>query len=77
MGVEIERKFLVTDDSWRSAATEAIPMEQGYLAGSGVTVRVRRSGDRAWLTIKGPTAAGGSPAVNSNTPSRSAMPLTC
>ena len=59
MGVEIERKFLVADDSWRSAATEAIPMEQGYLAGSGVTVRVRRSGDRAWLTIKGPTGDGG------------------
>ncbi len=53
MGVEIERKFLVKDDSWRSAVTETIPMEQGYIGAAGATVRIRRSGDRAWITLKG------------------------
>ena len=53
MGVEIERKFLVKDDSWRSAAIEAIPMEQGYVGAVGATIRIRRSGDRAWITLKG------------------------
>ena len=52
MGIEIERKFLVTDDSWRGQGI-AQPFRQGYLArGKGLTVRVRIAGDRALLTIK-------------------------
>ena len=31
MGIEIERKFLVTSDAWRAAAHEIVPMAQGYL----------------------------------------------
>ncbi|KTF32409.1 CYTH domain protein, partial [Xanthomonas vesicatoria] len=31
MGIEIERKFLVTGDGWRSAAHAVIPMAQGYI----------------------------------------------
>src|SRR5262245_32187500 len=53
MPVEIERKFLVSNDTWRNGA----PGErfcQGYLAKTGVTVRVRRAGPHAYLTVKGP-----------------------
>ena len=54
MGVEIERKFLVADDSWRCLAAASHPLRQGYLAvDGGITVRVRTDGQRAWLTVKG------------------------
>ncbi|WP_375461088.1 CYTH domain-containing protein [uncultured Enterovirga sp.] len=53
MPVEIERKFLVLGHDWRSG-TIAQRFCQGYLAsGNGVTVRVRRAGPRAYVTIKG------------------------
>jgi adenylate cyclase len=55
MGMEIERKFLVTSDAWRKAVT-GVHYSQGYIAGdSAATVRVRVAGDAAWLTIKGLT----------------------
>ncbi len=54
MGTEIERKFLLRDDSWRTGA-QGTEYRQGYLSTSpGRTVRVRVAGQRAWLTIKGP-----------------------
>ncbi|MBD3222903.1 CYTH domain-containing protein [bacterium] len=54
MGVEIERKFLVTGDGWRDQADPGQVFRQGYLTTVAErTVRVRRAGDRAWLTIKG------------------------
>ncbi len=53
MPVEIERKFLVIADGWREGASSQ-RFCQGYLArADGVTVRVRRAGPRAYLTIKG------------------------
>ena len=53
MGREIERKFLVKDDSWRAGAT-GTPYRQGYLsAGGGPTVRVRVAGETGYVTIKG------------------------
>lgn len=53
MGIEIERKFLVTGTAWRENAT-AVPCCQGYLCpGSGVTVRVRTMGGQGFLTVKG------------------------
>ena len=56
MAVEIERKFLVEGDGWRAGAKGAV-YRQGYLArGAECSVRVRLSADRAWLTVKGPTA---------------------
>jgi len=56
MGVEIERKFLVKDDSWRSDVESEAHLMQGYLADSDkATVRVRITGNVACLTIKGPT----------------------
>lgn len=57
MGIEIERKFLVKDDSWKAAAEPGQVCRQGYLcSGGGKTVRVRIIGGRAFLTIKGPTS---------------------
>lgn len=56
MGIEIERKFLVTGEEWRLAAKPGCLMRQGYCvpAGGAVTVRIRCSADRASLAIKGP-----------------------
>jgi CYTH domain-containing protein len=61
MAREIERKFLVAGDGWRAGA-RGVPYRQGYLsagADARCTVRVRRAGDHAYLTIKGPAAPGG------------------
>jgi adenylate cyclase len=55
MGVEIERKFLVKNDSWRVHVESEWHTMQGYLANNAnATVRVRVRGDTAYLTIKGP-----------------------
>ena len=57
MRVEIERKFLVRSDAWRRMADEGMICRQGYLASDDQkTVRVRRIGDRGFLTIKGATS---------------------
>ncbi|AWV89030.1 CYTH domain-containing protein [Bradymonas sediminis] len=56
MAVEIERKFLVCSQLWRADVFDEIPMRQGYFESApGATVRVRIEGERAVLTIKGPT----------------------
>lgn len=56
MGSEIERKFLVSSDGWRTQTARSGVLRQGYLAtGASATVRVRIEGDNARLTIKGPT----------------------
>lgn len=56
MGVEIERKFLVRDESWRVAASPGTRYRQGYLASNPrCSVRVRTGGGQAWLNIKGAT----------------------
>ena len=54
MGIEIERKFLVTGDAWRREAGRSLKMHQGYLAGEGgrASVRVRLEGTEARLNIK-------------------------
>jgi len=53
MGIEIERKFLVADRSVLAGST-GTRYEQGYLSTDPErTVRVRRAGDRAFLTVKG------------------------
>ena len=63
MGIEIERKFLVTDDRWRAAAHAVVPMAQGYINDMGAldrgdqkaSVRVRIEGDAAALNLKSRT----------------------
>ena len=54
MGVEIERKFLLKDDSWKGLA-EPERYIQGYLSKGKNTVRIRTVGSRAYLTVKGVT----------------------
>jgi CYTH domain-containing protein len=55
MGLEIERKFLVTGE-YKSKAFAADRIMQGYISsGNGKTVRVRIRGEKGYLTIKGPS----------------------
>ena len=54
MGQEIERKFLVRGDAWRTE--NGIIIRQGYLHNEvDSNVRVRAKGKHAYLTIKGAT----------------------
>ncbi|MDR2876660.1 MAG: CYTH domain-containing protein [Chromatiales bacterium] len=56
MASEIERKFLLRDDSWRRAAHASVHYRQGYLAGGAhCSVRIRISDDAAHLNIKSAT----------------------
>ena len=53
MGLEIERKFLVGNDSWRNQADAGVFYSQGYLASDEHSgIRVSLAPDKAWLTIK-------------------------
>jgi adenylate cyclase len=57
MPVEIERKFLVCNDSWRGKYHKMSGIRQGYLcAAENCTVRVRLDGGNGWLTVKGRTS---------------------
>ena len=57
MGTEIERKFLLADDGWRSVGGEGKLYRQGYLSTAVErNVRVRIIGDRGFLTVKGRSA---------------------
>ena len=59
-GLEIERKFLVRGNDYKSVARSSSHIRQGYIcSGHGRTVRVRTRDDRAYLTIKGPSPDGG------------------
>ncbi|HHJ17188.1 MAG TPA: CYTH domain-containing protein [Gammaproteobacteria bacterium] len=53
MAIEIERKFLVSDDSWRMQADDGVFLQQGYLASDRHScVRVRLAAGQAWLAVK-------------------------
>ena len=53
MGKEIERKFLVTSDAWRSQAHKTANYAQGYLNEPvSCSVRVCIEDDQARLNIK-------------------------
>ena len=55
MPKEIERKFLIKNDSWRGQDSGK-RYRQGYLSTvKERTVRVRTAGDKGFLTIKGIT----------------------
>lgn len=59
MGLEIERKFLVTGD-FKPAARSHSHIVQGYICSqSGRTVRVRLRDEKGYLTIKGPSTDNG------------------
>lgn len=60
MALEIERKFLVTDDSYKAMAFHSDRIAQGYLCREGGnSARVRVRGDKGYITIKGPSMDGG------------------
>lgn len=51
--LEIERKYLVSDDSFKKAAVQIQTIAQGYLSQDPArTVRVRLRDDKAFLTVK-------------------------
>ncbi len=61
MAREIERKFLVKDNTWRGQDAGK-HYRQGYLSTvKERTVRVRSAGDKAYLTIKGITVGASRP----------------
>ncbi|MGK0673342.1 MAG: CYTH domain-containing protein [Halothiobacillaceae bacterium] len=59
MALEIERKFLVINDHWRTRAIESVRLRQGYLTASPdcgrASVRVRVDGKQGYLNIKSVT----------------------
>ena len=57
--MEIERKYLVTSDSYKQMAVTRYHICQGYISREKTgTVRIRITDDKAYLTIKGKPAAG-------------------
>ena len=50
--IEIERKFLVLNDSWKATASQRLITRQGYIPNDHCTLRARRMGDQGFLTIK-------------------------
>ena len=58
--LEIERKFLVLDDSYKALSYSHSHIVQGYIcSGRGRTVRVRIRDAQGFITIKGPSVDGG------------------
>ena len=56
LATEIERKYLVRDDSWRAHARAEVRYQQGYLANTEqCSVRVRIGGGEAFVNVKGRT----------------------
>ena len=56
MNLEIERKYRVTDRSYRTGATRCTYYKQGYLSTNpAATVRIRIAGGQAFITVKGTT----------------------
>lgn len=56
---EIERKYLIDNESWRKDVVRSMRIAQGYLCSRRVTARVRMCDDRGILTIKGKSRDGG------------------
>ena len=60
MAIEIERKFLVLNDSYKNESYEKLIIKQGFLNSNyNRIVRVRISGDKAYLTVKGKSSQDG------------------
>lgn len=59
MNQEIERKYLLKDDSFRSKAVAVHRIRQGYLSADPErTVRIRQTDNKAFITVKGPNKNG-------------------
>jgi len=56
MAKEIERKFLLVNDAWRTEVSASCHYAQGYLSSSEkVSIRIRSSGEKAYLNFKSAT----------------------
>ena len=56
MGIEIERKFIVKDSSWKTPDINGVTMKQAYLKNSPeAVVRLRIAENTAYITVKGKT----------------------
>ena len=56
MALEVEHKFLLTNENWRAQVDHSVHYKQGYLSSSPMSsVRVRISASQAWLNIKSAT----------------------
>ena len=53
MAIEIERKFLVRDDSWQQGSQRSARIEQGYFCRTPLMrARIRIFGDKGYITLK-------------------------
>lgn len=53
MGIEIERKFLVKDDRWKSQSSRNVYYRQGYLNDAkACSIRIRVAENKGYLNIK-------------------------
>ena len=58
--LEIERKFIVINNSYKTMAFQSDRIAQGYICREGGnSARVRVRGDKGYVTIKGPSLDGG------------------
>lgn len=74
MAIEIEHKYLVKDDSYRTMATSSEHILQGYLCRvPDTTVRVRVRGERGYLTVKGITVGDARPEYEYEVPLQDAL----
>jgi len=72
--VEIERKFLVVGNGWKTAPGSLI--RQGYLNRDPLrTVRIRVDGEKAWITVKGLTIGATRPEFEYRIPRKDAEGL--
>ena len=57
MAIEIERKFLLKNDLWKKEAINSEHYSQGYMTldGEKNSIRVRLTGDKAWVNFKSAT----------------------
>ena len=75
MGIEIEKKFLVKDESFKIGA-EFEEIRQAYLSTDpGRTVRVRIYGDDGFITIKGKSQNGMQPEFEYSIPKLDALQI--
>ena len=53
MALEIERKFLLCDESWRGGVQRSVPIRQGYFCRTPLLrARIRIFGDKGYVTFK-------------------------
>jgi CYTH domain-containing protein len=73
---EIERKFLVAEDTWRKSVSREVTLHDGLLAcANNRKIRIRLCDDRATLTVKGPRTGIGRDEFEFAIPARDAQAL--